>query len=277
MSQYQNLCPRCFKEKGDVSACQFCGYESAVEQDIRLPQFTKRIPGGIWGLAAIGAIAVLAPLLWLIIHYGNPRPQPQQVVLDEKLSQVVPEADSSSGRIQPDRKVINLRSSYKRLSVSQIHSISNISIRSKADWGFYGHSTINHSYKKKSINGDNVVIDHSTNLMWHQSGSSDYMDWYEANDWVKELNSRGYAGYRDWRLPTVEEAASLLKLSENNGLYIDPLFSNTQKRIWTGDKKDSADAAWRVDFYIGRVLWYHVYIYYDFVRPVRSGKCYPPN
>jgi hypothetical protein len=52
---------------------------------------------------------------------------------------------------------ITLRSSYNDLSVSQVQSMPNISIREKNDWGFYGHSTINHSYGLKVINGDKVV------------------------------------------------------------------------------------------------------------------------
>jgi hypothetical protein len=70
-------------------------------------------------------------------------------------------------------------------------------------------------------------------------------------------------------LPTVDEAVSLLESSEKNGgLYIDPVFSNKQKWIWTGDKKGS-EAAWGVDFFNGSVYWRH-YIFSHFVRPVRS-------
>lgn len=119
---------------------------------------------------------------------------------------------------------INLRSSYRELSISQVQSIPNISIREKNDWGFYGHSTINHNYNLRSISNDKVVIDHATGLMWHQSGSEEYMNWELANHWLEQLNDEGYAGFNDWRLPTVEEAASLLESSKSNDLYIDPVF-----------------------------------------------------
>lgn len=106
---------------------------------------------------------------------------------------------------------ITLISSYRDLSVSQVLSIPNISIRNKHNYGFYGYSTIIHRYEVKSLNGDSVVTDHATGLMWHQSGSGKDMVWSEAKQWIKDLNNKGFAGYSDWRLPTVEEAISLLE------------------------------------------------------------------
>ncbi len=58
-------------------------------------------------------------------------------------------------------------------------------------------------YDLKTMHGDKVVVDHASGLMWHQSGSDKYMTWKKAKSWVKKLNKTGYAGYRDWRLPTV--------------------------------------------------------------------------
>jgi hypothetical protein len=170
--------------------------------------------------------------------------------------------------------ITKLRSSYKTLSVSQVQSIPNISIRKEKDYGFYGHSTISHNYEKRSINGDGVVIDHATGLMWHQNGFDDGVKWNEAKEWVRTLNGRGYAGYQDWRLPTLEEAASLLESNKRNDLYIDPIFSKRQGGIWTGDSKDAISknkiyAAWRVLFLDGFVHWIHINSN-SCVRPVRS-------
>jgi len=166
-----------------------------------------------------------------------------------------------------------LRSHYRSfLSLSQVQSMPNVSIREKDNWGFKGHSTINHDYNLKAINGDMVVVDSATGLMWHQSGSDDTKTWYEAKGWIKKLNKRGYAGYRDWRLPTVDEAVSLLESSKKNGnLYINPVFSRNQRWIWTGDMfedEDGSEAAWIVYFYGGYVSW--CCDVYGVVRPVRS-------
>ena len=48
-------------------------------------------------------------------------------------------------------RIITLRSAYKTLSVSEVQSMPNVSIREKDDWGFYGHSTINHDYSLKTF------------------------------------------------------------------------------------------------------------------------------
>jgi len=180
---------------------------------------------------------------------------------------------------------ITLRSSYKILSASEVQSMPNVSIRktdrrvegAKDAYGFYGHSTIKHDYSLKAVSGDVVVIDNATGLMWHQSGSDAWMEWSEAKEWVEDLNSEeGYAGYNDWRLPTADEAVSLLESSQKNGdLYIDQAFSKEQEEIWTGDKsdyvwEDGLEAAWGVYFggdggVDGDCRNHHV-------RPVRSVK-----
>ncbi len=181
--------------------------------------------------------------------------------------------------------VSSMRTSDRKLSVSQVQSIPNISITKEEVWGFCGHSTIVHDYELISIKGDNVVIDYSTGLMWHQSGSNEHMSWLSENffgleytsrwnkpeQWLKKLNERGYAGYHDWRLPTLEEAISLLGSSKNNsGLHIDPVFSDKQRWIWTGDKYN-AGAVWAVTFDYGGVDSYGVHSRGNYVRPVRTG------
>ena len=170
---------------------------------------------------------------------------------------------AQSAEESPQR--ITLRSSYRNLSVSEVYSIPNIYIRKFDEWGFYGHSTIIHNYEKKSIKGGDVVIDHTTGLMWLQSGSKEYMQWNAANGWVRTLNSLKYAGFNDWRFPTIEEAVSLLEPGKKNTLHIDPIFDDEQWGIWSGDRRGGS--TWSVYFSLGNVRWRYKNRY---VRPVRT-------
>ncbi len=176
-----------------------------------------------------------------------------------------------------EKPQIILRSSYRDLIALQVQYISNIFIVNKHNYGFYGHSIINNSYETKSVDGNGVVIDHATGLIWHQSGSDEEMDWSHAKQWVKDLNDKGYAGYSDWRLPTVEEAISLMEPNINaSSLYIDPVFDAKQTGIWTGDENDSADyldGAWSVRFSGGYGGGNACWVYdnaSNHVRPIRS-------
>ncbi|GAX59798.1 peptidase C14 caspase catalytic subunit [Candidatus Scalindua japonica] len=162
-----------------------------------------------------------------------------------------------------------LRSSYKDLSVTQIQSMPYIEIREDQEWGVYGHSTIRHQYEAMSIVYDKIVIDHTTGLMWHQNGSERFKDREKISEWVDNLNLKGYAGFSDWRLPTAEEAASLLEPEKKFGaMYVDSLFDKKQTLIWTGDSY-GPDAAWIISFCFGSVFW-NKFDEFFCIRPVRT-------
>lgn len=79
------------------------------------------------------------------------------------------------------------------------------------------------------------------------------MDFERALVYIDSLNVARYAGYSNWRLPTLEEAMSLMepaKVSATEKLFIKSIFDETQVWIWTSDKY-SASAAWFVSFYNG--------------------------
>jgi hypothetical protein len=165
----------------------------------------------------------------------------------------------------------DLRSLYRDLSVTQIQSMPHVEIREEMEWGFYGHSTIRHQYEVKSISYDKVVVDHATGLMWHQNGSERFKDKEKIAEWVNNLNLKSYAGFSDWRLPTAEEAASLLESEQKfGGMYVDTLFDKKQPWIWTGDSYGN-DAAWAISACYGSVFWSKFNEFYC-IRPVRSMK-----
>jgi hypothetical protein len=111
--------------------------------------------------------------------------------------------------------------------------------------------------------------------MWHQSGSSNGVIGNKVMQWVYDFNSIGYAGYYDWRLPTLAEATSLLESSEKNAdLHIDTGFNNEQKTIWTGDNCGPG-SMWIANFLDGGVIcfdssedWGDIVR----IRPVRSMR-----
>jgi len=134
-----------------------------------------------------------------------------------------------------------------------------------------------HEYALKTLNGDTVVIDHATGLMWQQAGSFKAIPLGEAKGYIDEVNREGYAGASDWRLPTVEELASLLEpIGENEGLYIDPMFDKNQRQCWSADES-SESPNWGVDYkngivYYGKVKRSGDYSEQSMVRGVRSAQ-----
>lgn len=93
-----------------------------------------------------------------------------------------------------------------------------------------------------------VVFDQRTGLMWQRSGSSQFMALLKVDKFVHDMNAQRYAGFNDWRLPTLEEGMSLVEHEvKSNGSYIDPMFDRTQDWIWTADKH-SGSSCWVANF-----------------------------
>lgn len=114
---------------------------------------------------------------------------------------------------------------------------------------------LRHHYEVQTCANVNVIVDKATNLMWPQAGSAERLTWMEAKNYVEQLNSTQSAGYSDWRLPTIEELASLLEFRKSpvQPLYLDPLFDQTQTICWSADILDSAANVWFVYFAHGYV------------------------
>ncbi len=84
-------------------------------------------------------------------------------------------------------------------------------------------------------NGDGTVTDTEAGFMWKQTDGfqdeSIFHTWMKAYDYVRELNNVKFAGYLDWRMPTLEEAESIydentsIRDSDRFDIFIDPAFS----------------------------------------------------
>ncbi len=129
----------------------------------------------------------------------------------------------------------------------------------------------NNQFEEVKANNGIVLIDHATNLMWEKSGSDKSMNYENAKKYIEKLNHGQYAGYKDWCLPTLKQAITLLEQEGDSvKLYIDPGFNKQQEMIWTSDKTN-ASRAWVVFFSYGH-CYSNNFSYLAFVRAVRRNS-----
>jgi len=67
-------------------------------------------------------------------------------------------------------------------------------------------------------NGDGTIADLEADLLWCKKDSRQelgkWLNWNEANAYMKACNEQNYLGYNDWRLPTKSELRGLFKMQE---------------------------------------------------------------
>ena len=84
--------------------------------------------------------------------------------------------------------------------------------------------------------------------MWKQTDGfqdqSMFHTWYKAEDYIRELNNKKFAGYSDWHMPNLEEAESLfveevsIRDCDRFEIFIDTAFSpGGGYTTWTSDLK----------------------------------------
>jgi hypothetical protein len=79
-------------------------------------------------------------------------------------------------------------------------------------------------------NGDGTISDFRTSLMWQQHCTSGKLTWEEA---CKYCNYLSFAGYGDWRAPSV---ADYKRLGVSSGGTIAEMFANYSLQFWTSDR-----------------------------------------
>ena len=139
-------------------------------------------------------------------------------------------------------------------------------------WGFAdqllnkGANFVNHLVAGRD---ELTVIDERTGLMWQRFGL-DLCSIRNMKSQIEELNSIGFSGYHDWRMPTVEEACSLMKANINEkGVFLHLCFSKEQPFIFTSARRKPT-GYWFVDYKQGKVYWSSGTVPGGFCRLCRS-------
>jgi hypothetical protein len=153
------------------------------------------------------------------------------------------------------------------LSVEQVKKMLQEKNFFDSDYHKNGNG-LQHQYEVSEQEGAQLVADHATGLIWQRAGSEKELTYEKAKAYVTKLRQQNYGGFSDWRLPTLEEAMSLMEPEKkNDDLYIAPEFDSTQRWIWTADTP-SAGVAWVAYFGSAFCNPHPVAIHY-FVRVVR--------
>jgi hypothetical protein len=133
-----------------------------------------------------------------------------------------------------------------------------------------GGKGIAHGYAPKAIGEVALVLDRATGLLWQRAGSAEAMPLADADDYIKSLNAHAYAGFADWRLPTLEEAMTLLQPADSGGSHIAPQFDPGVNFIWTADHGKDAGSGFVLYFFDG-ALAREAANFSAWVRAVRSA------
>ena len=102
-----------------------------------------------------------------------------------------------------------------------------------------------------SLWGGAAVLDRETSLVWERAPSNN-KKWEDAQSYC---NNRSVGNRMGWRLPTVQELASLVDPSVSTLLKL-PMghpFSNVQSTFYWSAITSAPSMAWYVDFSNGRV------------------------
>ena len=113
-------------------------------------------------------------------------------------------------------------------------------------------------------NKNGTVRDLETKLIWVQIDSyqtrKQWINWYKAQDYIRELNETEFGGAGNWRLPTREELAALFDETQSipwnyywtkNELHIDPIFGNSHCCYWSSEEA-KGDMAWGYNYIRGK-------------------------
>lgn len=122
---------------------------------------------------------------------------------------------------------------------------------------------------------DGTITDRFTGLMWSKNAdpAAGPFNWSQALNAVSGLNAKKYCGYQDWRLPNVNELASLIDRTRYDpALPFGHPFSSIKAWYWTSTTTaDYNNHAWRIYLFLGHIDYGHKYHMLNYIWPVRAS------
>lgn len=118
-------------------------------------------------------------------------------------------------------------------------------------------------------NKDGTITDKKTGLMWKQcpegitgqdcaTGKADKFKWQYALDHATSINDGdGFAGHKDWRVPTIEELETIIDENRKDPTINITAFPNTPFDVfyWSSTMTDDGKNAACFGFGIGKRIW----------------------
>ena len=147
-------------------------------------------------------------------------------------------------------ELLTLPFEHRTLSESEVEE-------SISQWNFYDTTLNPHGSFENALadsDDDLTLIDVRTGIMWQKAGL-DLCSTRKMSREIAQLNKDAFAGFDDWRMPSVEEAMSLLERKPNSkGLHLHSCFSEKQPFIFVAAKRKPT-GYWFVDYKQGKIYW----------------------
>lgn len=215
----------------NTTALQAADSDAAVAQAQQQLKTLGYDPGpvdGLWGPKTAAALQQFQKAQGLAVTGRLDEQSKMQLSIQAARNNA---ADKTPAPIQRDSSVkkISLRAVSTALSKEQIVTmVREKGFHHPADLAEQGLSpgvagNFPHAYDARAFYDEQVVIDHVTGLMWQQA-AAEFVPGGNVQTHIAQVNAGRYAGYADWRLPTIEEFASLLTTSQAGVDFIDPIF-----------------------------------------------------
>jgi hypothetical protein len=183
------------------------------------------------------------------------------ILHSEDSSAVIPLYEESEPEDMGDPLPLLAESDFRgeKIELPDEHSFINdgeiTSVMEK--WNFFdGDYNTEGSFENSLVDpGDGrVVVDQRTGLMWQRAGL-DITSVRSMQRKIEQLNKNGFAGYHDWRMPTMEEAMSLMEKDPNSkDIHLNLCFSKEQPFIFVAAQRKPG-GYWFVDYKHGRAFW----------------------